>query len=237
MVVVEEEQVVLDAAPLRLLLVDDHEVVREGLTVALGKDERFEIVGAAANARGAIELARRTVPEVAILDMHLPDASGEELCEQMRALLPSVVIVVLSSYLTEEAVRRAVSAGASAYVTKAAGLPELRATLDRIAGDRTRPIATGCAPQIVRYLEGLVQERSDDKAPTPQQARVLELAAEGLTYRAIAESLLISESTVRFHIQKLKVKFGAMSKTELIVQGVRMGIIARPKDEALVPQA
>lgn len=220
-------------APLKLLIVDDHEVVRDGLTSALASDQRFEIVGAAGNAQQAFQLARRMVPDVAILDMYLSDVSGDELCVRLRALLPSLTVIVVSSYLTEEAVRRAANAGAAAYVTKAAGLPELRATLDRIWADRVRPIDESSVPQIVRYLENIVKDRSgDDRAPTPQQARVLELAAEGLTYDEIAERLMISQSTVRFHMQKLKVKYGTNSKTDLIVQCIRLGVIAPPNNEA-----
>jgi DNA-binding NarL/FixJ family response regulator len=220
-------------ARMKLLIVDDHEVVRNGLISALATDERFEIVGAAANAAEALQLARRTVPDAAILDMYLPDVSGDELCSRLLALLPSLKVIVVSSYLTEEAVRRAANAGATAYVTKAAGLPELRATLDRVWEDRGRPIEESSVPQIVRYLETLVKDRSgDDRAPTPQQARVLELAAEGLTYEEIAQRLMISQSTVRFHIQKLKVKFGTNSKTDLIVQAIRQGLIAPPGNEA-----
>jgi DNA-binding NarL/FixJ family response regulator len=218
---------------LKLLIVDDHEVVRDGLTSALASDQRFEIVGAAGNAQEAVQLARRTTPDVAILDMYLPDVSGDELCVRLRGLLPSLSVIVVSSYLTEEAVRRAASAGAAAYVTKAAGLPELRATLDRIWANRGQPIDESSVPQIVKSLENLVKDRSgDDRAPTPQQARVLELAAEGMTYYEIAERLMISQSTVRFHIQKLKVKFGTNSKTDLIVQCIRLGVIAPPSNEA-----
>lgn len=217
---------------MRLLIVDDHEVVREGLKGALSTDARFEVVGDAACAEEAVTLARRTLPDVAIVDMYLPDRPGEELALRLRELLPSLAVVMLSSYLTEEAVRRAVAAGAVAYVTKAAGLPELRATLDRIAGERAAPLQAAAVPQIVRSLEALVHERERDRAPTPQQARVLELAAEGLTYPQIAERLMISESTVRFHIQKLKVKYEVSSKTELIVQAVRSGVVASPTSEA-----
>ena len=217
---------------LKLLIVDDHEIVREGLRGAIARDERYDVVADAADAEQALTLARRTLPDVAIVDMHLPAVPGEEVARRLRELLPSIIIVMLSSYLTEEAVRRAAAAGAWAYVTKAAGLPELRATLDRIHAERDGPLDPVNVPQIVRSLEELVAARGDDDAPTPQQARVLELAAEGLTYQQIAERLMISPSTVRFHIQKLKIKLGAGTKTELIVQAVRHGVIAPPQAEA-----
>jgi DNA-binding NarL/FixJ family response regulator len=228
------DQAVTDAKPLRLLIVDDHEVVREGLMAALARDERFTLVGGASNAEDAVALARRERPDVAIVDMHLPDVPGHELCRQLRTLLRDITVIALSSYLTEEAVRNAIRGGASAYVTKAAGLQELRSVLDEVccrSGSRSDEALN--VTQIVRRLEQLVESRSDTSAPTPQQARVLQLAAEGLTYGEIAKRLLISESTVRFHIQKLKLKFETNSKTELVARAIRSGLIAAADDESV----
>jgi DNA-binding NarL/FixJ family response regulator len=217
--------------PLKVLIVDDHEVVTEGLKSAIDRDERFEVVGVAHTGADARLLSRRTLPDVVILDMHLPDMPGDDACRQLRSLLPSVTVIALSAYLNEAAVRSVMEAGAWAYVTKSAGLPELRATLER-RWNQPQGAEAKTVPGIVKYLEELVKERSDDQAPTPQQRRVLELLARGLTYRKIADQLMISESTVRFHIQKLKVKFGTNSKTELVVQCIRMGVIASPEEEA-----
>lgn len=199
----------------------------------LSSDPRFTLVGGASTAAEAVELARQARPDVAIVDMHLPDVPGHELCRQLRGLLRDITVVALSSYLTEEAVRNAINAGASAYVTKASGLQELRAVLDEVcspAGDRSGDGLN--VTQIVRRLEQLVAARSDTTGPTPQQARVLQLAAEGLTYGEIAKRLLISESTVRFHIQKLKLKFETNSKTELVARAIRSGLIVAPGDES-----
>jgi DNA-binding NarL/FixJ family response regulator len=231
--------VVGDGAPstpqeaIRLLIVDDHEVVREGLVAALAPDARIAIVGAAACRRAAIGLARRTLPHAAIIDMRLQDESGDELCRQLISLIPSIKVVVLSSYLTQEIVRRALRAGAAAYVTKSSGLDELRAVLDEVViRQEARP--SSHAPEIVKRLEALVQARDAEQHPTPQQARVLELSADGLTYWEIAERLGISASTVRFHIQKLKLKLGAKNKAELVAHGIRDGLIWLADDEALV---
>lgn len=227
------EATVTDEKPLRLLIVDDHEVVREGLMAALAKDERFDLVGGAASAEEAVELARQQRPDVAIIDMHLPDLPGHELCGRLRALLRDITVIALSSYLTEEAVRNAIRGGASAYVTKAAGLQELRSVLDEVcARGGGRPDDDLNVTQIVRRLEQLVEARSDTSSPTPQQARVLQLAAEGLTYAEISKRLLISESTVRFHIQKLKLKFETNSKTELVARAIRSGLIIAAADES-----
>lgn len=226
------EDAVVTPQRLKLLVVDDHEVVRIGLSAAVTADSRFELVGAAANAAEALRCARRTLPHAAVVDMHLPNVPGDELCVKLRALLPSLSVIMLSSYLSEEAVGKAIRAGAAAYVTKAAGLPELRNVLGRVWEHRCETPKVAQVPQIVQYLEALVRQRSDDTAPTPQQRRVIELAAEGLTYREIAERLMISESTVRFHVQKLKIKLNTHSKTELIVQAIRRGYIAPRQDEA-----
>ncbi|WP_249011428.1 response regulator transcription factor [Conexibacter sp. DBS9H8] len=221
---------------MKVMIVDDHEVVTEGLRTAIERDERFIVVGVAHTGGDARALARRVLPDVVILDMHLPDMPGDDACRQLRVLLPRVTVIALSAYLNEAAVRSAMEAGAWAYVTKSAGLPELRATLDRLwTGQPDGESAN--APRIVKHLAGIVERRSDSETLTPQQARVLELLAQGLTYRKIALKMMISESTVRFHIQKLKVKFGTDSKTEMIVQCLRRGVISSPEEEATAQSA
>lgn len=208
----------------RLIVVDDHEVVREGLVAVLAHEPDLDVVGTAATGREAVELARRTRPDVAILDLRLPDTPGDALCRELRCLLPELVVIVLSSSLAEDRVRAAMDAGASSYVTKAAGIAELRAALAR-----TVPGADRCprmtASQIVGRLQEFVQERADGDGPTPQQARVLQLAAEGMTYREIAKRLVLSEATVRFHIQNLKVKYAATTKTDLVVRAIHLGLV------------
>jgi DNA-binding NarL/FixJ family response regulator len=217
---------------MRVLIVDDHEIVQEGLSVTLARDERIEVVGAVGTAREAMTMARRTLPDIALVDLRLPDMSGEDLTRELRTNFPSMAVIVLSTYLSEETVRGALKAGAAAYVTKAAGLPELRAAIDRVAaGEALGGTASG--PQIVKQLHDIVSARMEEVLPTPQQERVLELAAEGLTNHEIGDRLFISESTVRFHIQKLKGKFSARTKTELIAKAIRIGVIApAPEDSA-----
>lgn len=219
----------------RLLIVDDHEVVREGLASALATDERFEIVGTAASGKEALERARQTLPDIALVDLRLPDMRGEDLTREIRQRFPSTAVIVLSTYLGEGTVRASLDAGASAYVTKAAGLPELRAAIDRVIADDGATDGAA-APQIVKQLHSLVAARMDDSIPTPRQEAVLELAAQGLTNGEIGDKLFISESTVRFHVQKLKEKFSAKTKTELIAKAIRTGFIA-PALEDGVPQA
>src|SRR5690348_14654179 len=110
------------STPTRILIVDDHEVVREGVRGVFTRDPRYEVVGMAADGADALAAITATCPDVVLLDMRLPDMPGEALCEAMRELRPEVHVIMLTTYLSEEAVRAALLAGASAYVTKAAGL-------------------------------------------------------------------------------------------------------------------
>lgn len=216
---------------MRIMVVDDHEIIREGLAATLSADPRFEVVSAAGSAGEALQQARRTLPDAALVDLRLPGVSGEELCRQLREKFPSTAVIILTTYLSEETVRGAMEAGATAYVTKSAGLPELRKALERVLEHGTTPDPTA-GPQIVKQLHDLVSNRISAALPTPQQARVLELAADGLTNDEIGSRLYISESTVRFHIQKLKTKFDARTKTELIAKAIRSGVISPAAEDS-----
>ncbi|HEY4277957.1 MAG TPA: response regulator transcription factor [Conexibacter sp.] len=215
---------------MRVMIVDDHEIVREGVRATLSAHPRIEVVGEAASGREALRLVRRTLPDAALVDLRLPDMRGEDLTRELTRDFPSTSVVILSTYLSEETVRGALEAGASAYVTKAAGLPELIGALERVM-DGGRAPGAAAGPQIVKQLHALVDSRMSGARPTPQQERVLELAAQGFTNHEIGERLFISESTVRFHVQKLKAKFEARTKTELIAKAIRTGFIA-PAGEA-----
>jgi DNA-binding NarL/FixJ family response regulator len=210
---------------MRILIVDDHEVVREGLVAALSSDANREVVAVASTAEEGVRRAKQTLPDVALVDFRLPDMSGIDLCRRMRQNFPSMALVMLTSYLSEDTVRDAIQAGATGYVTKSAGLTELRRVLARIedAPGDSRPEG---ASQIVEQLHRIAHANAGGAGPTPQQQRVLELAAQGLTNEQIGARLFISESTVRFHLQKLKAKLGARSKTELIARAIRKGLIS-----------
>jgi DNA-binding NarL/FixJ family response regulator len=211
----------------RVLVVDDHEVVREGITTALGTGGEFEIVAAVATAEAALSAAGRTRPDIALVDLRLAHGTGDVLCAELRERHPQLAVVMLSSYVSEDTVRTAMDAGASAYVTKAAGLTELRETLLSVADDHQGENER----RIVGQLRSLVSRREQAYGLTRQQQLVLELSAEGLNYREIGARLFISESTVRFHMQKLKSKFAVRTKTELVARAIRSGALA-PATEA-----
>jgi DNA-binding NarL/FixJ family response regulator len=218
---------------LRLLIVDDHEVVREGLRLSLSSDRAIDVVGTAGTGAEAMTQIRRTLPDVALTDLRLPDTDGSTLCARIRADYPSTRVVVLTTYLSEEIVRQVADAGASAFVTKASGLAELRAVLEQVA--RGEDPLRGVNPEaVVDRLHGTVVVHDARPLLTPRQERVLELAADGLTYAEIGRRLFISESTVRFHIQALKARLGARTKTELIATAIRTALIAPGPDAVAV---
>lgn len=218
---------------MRVMIVDDHEIVREGLRASLSRIPDVEVVAEAGSGKEALRRVRQTLPDVAIVDLRLPDMRGEDLTKELTRDFPSTAVIILSTYLSEETVRGALEAGAAGYVTKSAGLPELTAALDRVR-DGVAQGGTASGLQIVNRLHAVVNERMSGAMPTPQQERVLELAAQGFTNQEIGQRLYISESTVRFHVQKLKAKFQARTKTELIARAIRTGFIA-PAEEASAP--
>jgi DNA-binding NarL/FixJ family response regulator len=218
---------------MRICVIDDHEIVREGLRRALPNDPTIEVVGEAASGTEALREARRTLPDVMLVDFRLPDMTGDELCRRIRSGFPSTKVVMLTSYLSEDVVRRSLDAGAAGFVTKAAGLKELRDVLGKL-DDQDGPAFGGGASAIVQRLYEANAAQAPRRPLTPQQERVLELAAHGLTYGEISGRLHISESTVRFHIQSLKERLGVRTKTELIAVAIRSALISPDTDDDVV---
>ncbi|WP_433503016.1 response regulator transcription factor [Pseudonocardia halophobica] len=209
---------------MRLCIVDDHEVVREGLRTALGKDPSIDVVAEAGSAEQALGEVRRYRPDIVLTDFRLPDMPGDELCRRIRAAHAATAVVVLTTYLSEEVVRAAIDAGAAAFVTKGAGLQELRAALADVAAGGTS-LRGGSGALVERLHRQARAQAPESRSLTPRQERVLELAAEGLTYREIATQLSISTSTVRFHIQGLKDRLGARTMSELVAIAIRSALI------------
>jgi DNA-binding NarL/FixJ family response regulator len=208
--------------PIAVVLADDHDVVRAGLRSVLSADLRFRVVGEANSGLEAIRRVRQQQPEVAVIDFRLPDMRGDELCRRLIAIDPLLKVVVLSGYLSESTVRGALAAGAWGYVSKSCGLDLLEAALgDLLAG---RPAEDpDQAARLVAAQHGL---GSAAPALTAQQSQVLELAAAGLTDREIGDELFLAESTVRFHIQKLKATLKVRNKVELVATAIRTGLVS-----------
>jgi two-component system response regulator DevR len=206
--------------PIRVFLLDDHEMVRRGITDLLMSVPGFEIVGEASTADEARKRILACRPDVAILDARLPDGSGIDVCRDIRDALPSTYCLILTSYDDQDAVLASVLAGASGYVLK-----EVRG-----AGlvDAVRQVALGRSlidPGLIEKVMRLAREGSptDNKLAmlTVREREVLDLIAEGLTNRQIGQRLFLAEKTVKNYVSQLLVKLGMQRRTQAAVFGAQ----------------
>jgi two-component system response regulator DevR len=189
---------------LRLLIVDDHEVVRQGLVALLDRREGFQVVAEAGNVAEAVEQARRFEPDIVIMDVRLPDGSGIEACREIRADLPATRVVMLTSYPDEEAVLSAIVAGAAGYLLKQIRARDLVVALEAVGRgeslldpavtekvlERIRKIATSGASEELAML-------------TSQEQKILLLVAEGMTNKGIAAEVFLSDKTVKNYVSSI----------------------------------
>jgi DNA-binding NarL/FixJ family response regulator len=194
----------IEARPLRLLVVDDHEVVRQGLVSLLERREHFQVVAEAGTAAEAVEMARKFEPDLVVMDVRLPDGSGIEACREIRAEFPNTRVVILTSYPDEEAVLSAIIAGASGYLLKQIRGRDLVSALESVGRgeslldpavtekvlDRVRRIATGT------YTDEMAQL-------TQQEQKILLLVAEGKTNKEIASEVFLSDKTVKNYVSSI----------------------------------
>lgn len=207
---------------LRILLVDDHEVVRLGLATLLDDLPDVEIVGEAGLAREALQLCQLLRPDLVLLDIRLPDQSGVEACRQMTELCPDTSVIILTSYADDRLIREAILAGASGYVLKQVGSQELVRAIEAVSRGEALldPQITRRVLQHVRQTDRYVQESAFHQL-SPREMEVLLLVSEGKSNREIAEELSISERTVGNHVSGLLNKLGLGNRIELATYAVR----------------
>lgn len=207
--------------PLRLLIVDDHEVVRMGLRALLDAEPDMTVVAEAATAQEALEMAQRHRPDVAVVDVRLPGTSGLELCRELRQRYPRTQVVILTSFLTEELVTQALRAGASGYVLKDVSTDELLRAIRAAAQGKTAldPLT---AQHMVSHLRRLEMERQAQafEGLSQREMQVLALVAQGLSNREIGERLYLSEGTVRNYVSNIMEKLGLRNRIELATYAV-----------------
>jgi two-component system, NarL family, response regulator DevR len=201
---------------IRVFLVDDHEVVRRGLREMLDAEDDLEVVGDAATAGMALAGIASSQPDVAVLDVRLPDGNGVEVCREVRARDPRVACLMLTSFSDDEALFDAIMAGAAGYLLKDIRGNDLVDAVRRVAGGDSLldPSVTG------KVLERLRKGDEEDprlKALSDQERRILALIAEGLTNRQIAERMHLAEKTVKNYVSNLLAKLGMQRRTEAAV--------------------
>jgi NarL family two-component system response regulator LiaR len=205
--------------PIRVLIVDDHTVVRQGLRMFLGLDHDFEIVGEASNGLQALKLAHQLKPDVILMDLLMPEMDGLTATASIRRELPEIEVIALTSVLEDNAVVSAVRAGAIGYLLKDAQPGELiRAIKAAYAGQVQLPPAAAA-----RLLREIRAPEKPDKL-TERETDVLRLVGQGQSNKEIALTLSISEKTVKTHVSNILSKLNLASRTQAALHAVRIGL-------------
>ncbi len=203
--------------PIRLLIVDDHPVVRAGLSSMLGKQPRLTLVGAAAGAEEALALLKHRPADVVLLDLRMPKISGIEALQSLRHLSSPPQVIILSSFDFEEEIYRAVQAGARGYLLKETSCDEIVAAIVAVhAGKQYFPPA----------IAGRLSERNSRSSLSPRELEILEMLSRGFTNKEIARAFGISRYTVRNHINNINQKLDVCDRTEAASVAIQQGIIS-----------
>jgi DNA-binding NarL/FixJ family response regulator len=205
----------------RVFLLDDHEVVRRGVRELLETEDDFEVVGEAGTAEEALARIPAVAPDVAVIDMRLPDGNGVEVCREVRSRSPKVQCVMLTSYADDEALFDSIMAGAAGYLLKQIKGTELVDAIRRVAAGQSLLDPSLTARVLERLRTGPVQDERLARL-TDQERRILDLIAEGLTNRQIGERMFLAEKTVKNYVSNLLSKLGMERRTEAAVFAARL---------------
>jgi two-component system response regulator DevR len=207
---------------IRILIADDHEVVRIGLSALLDRQPGFRVVGQAGSGQEAIRLARALRPDVVVLDIRMPDGSGTDACRAITAEAPGTPVVMLTSYADEEALFEAISAGASGYVLKRIGSDELVSAIRTVAAGQSMldPAVTSAVLDRLRRAAH-AEESGAFGELTEQERRVLAHIAEGESNREIADAMGLAEKTVRNYVSNILAKLALASRAQAAAFAIR----------------
>jgi len=212
--------------PLRLLVVDDHEVVREGLVALLDRRAGFQVVAQAGSVQEAIAQARLQRPDIVVMDVRLPDGSGVEACREIRAELPETRIIMLTSFPDDEAVLSAIVAGASGYLLKQIRARDLVAALEAV-GRGESLLDPAVTERVLERVRRIATGQSNDELSvlTPQEQKILMLVAEGKTNKEIATDVFLSDKTVKNYVSSI------LSKLNLERRAQAAAFVAKQRSE------
>ena len=205
-----------ERARIRVFCVDDHPLLRDGISTVINNQPDMTMVGEASNAQEAVEQFRKHRPDVTLMDLRLPGMSGIDAMIAIRAEFPEARIIILTTFEGDVEIQRALEAGARAYMLKSMPPKDIVDTIRHVHAGKKRIL-----PEIATHLA----EHYSDEALTDREIEVLKQIAGGNRNRDIAEKLFITEETVKVHIKHIMEKLGATDRTQAVAIGVRRGII------------
>ncbi len=206
-------------SPLRLLIADDHLVVRAGLQQLLLAEAGFEVIGEATNGREAVEMARRLHPDIVLMDLRMPEMDGTEATREIKQLFPQTQVLILTTYDSDADIVRAIEAGATGYVLKDAPRQELYAAIHAAAQGQSI-LAPAITTRLLNHLRAPAEE-----ALSAREIEVLRLVARGASNKEIAVALWISEATVKTHLIHTFQKLGVQDRTAAVTLALNRGIL------------
>ncbi len=209
------------AETIRILVADDHPVVRDGLIAILGTQPDFEVIGRAGNGLEVIELAETLQPDVILLDLEMPEMDGVAALRRLRAAWPQIRVIVFTAFDTDERIVGAVQAGVQGYLLKGAPREEIFNAVRVVfaGGSLLQPVVAS------RLLRQVQPENPPAEPLTPREQTVLRLLAQGLQNKEIAAELVITERTVKFYVSAILGKLGAGNRTEAVTIAVQKGLV------------
>ncbi|MCC6958742.1 MAG: response regulator transcription factor [Dehalococcoidia bacterium] len=211
--------------PIRILIADDHAVVRQGLKMFLGLDDDFDVIGEATNGAEAVNLARELLPDVVLMDLLMPVKDGITAIGDIRRELPDVEVIALTSVLEDASVVGAIKAGAIGYLLKDTQSDELRRAIKAASDGQVQ-----LSPQAAARLMREVRTPESPESLTERETEVLRLLAQGYANKEIARTLVIGEKTVKTHVSNVLAKLGVQSRTQAALYAVRVGLVAGPPE-------
>jgi DNA-binding NarL/FixJ family response regulator len=220
--------------PIRVLIADDQRVIREGLAMVLGLLPEVEVVGSASDGDEAVALAADLLPDIVLMDLRMPRCDGVEATRQLRDRVPETTVIILTTYADDRSVIDALRAGARGYLTKDAGGAEIRHALRQVL-DNHAVIDPAVQHHLVDAIATLSPAQADQSpwplpaGLTPREAEVLSLIAAGMSNREIAAHLVVSEGTVKSHINHLLAKIDARDRAQAVTYAYQRGL-ARPRE-------
>lgn len=218
------------AGTIKILIVDDHQVVRQGLRTFLELHEDVRVVGEAGNGEDAVEMAARLTPDVILMDLVMPGMDGITATSRIKSLCPDARVIALTSFTEDDKIFPAIQAGATSYLLKDVTPDELVEAIRAVHHGETR-----LHPEVLRKLMEQVAHQPPARPTTPgpvlteREREVIQLVAEGRSNREIAETLTISEKTAKAHISNILGKLGLEDRTQMAIYAIRNGLVDQEK--------